>query len=306
MRVPRPPRSELALARESAEIWADASREQNVGFTSRAFALTSLPYQQPSADTLVWTRRNGDFLLKVTPGVKDDGAKGTSLGFPYGTIPRLLLAYVTTEAVKNRRSDSRWIELPSSMAQFMGSLGMKPTGGQSGTCNRLRNQADRLLEANFTLRWEGDAQRDVGRKFAIASEWAFNWKPKVRTENYIELSAEFHEEIMSGRVPVDLDAFLSLGGSALRMDMLTWLSYRMSYLKRTIDIPYGSLHGQFGFQLADDTKGHSKFKSLIKKNLPYVTNVYPEANVEATDTGLRLHPSPTHVPFRGMRALRSA
>lgn len=303
MRVPRPRRSDLELARESAELWADDTREQSIGFMSRTFALTSLPYQQPSDDTLVWSRRNGDFLLKVTPGARVDN---TSIGFPYGTVPRLLIAYVATEAVKRQKSGSTRIELPSSMAQFMHSLGMKPTGGKNGTIDRLRNQAERTFEATFTVRWEGDKYRDVGRKFTIAREWDLNWKPKARTENFIDLSAEFHEEVLSAPVPLDFDAFLSLGGSALRMDMLTWLSYRMSFLSKTVVIPWDSLRAQFGFQLSDDPKGRSKFKSLFVKNLPYVRNVYRKANVEPTKDGLKLHPSPTHVPFRGTRHLRSA
>lgn len=302
VRVGRPRRNDLELARESAEVWADSAREQNIWFLSSTFVRTSLPYQKPSEDTLVWHRRNGDFLLKMTPGGKVEDNVGMSLGLPYGAVPRLLLAYVTTEVVKTRKPE---IVLPSSLAQFMNRLGMKPTGGKNGTITRLRDQAERLLEATFTVRWEGERQRDVGAKFNIASAWDLDWAPKSRNRSFINVSQEFCDEIMSGPVPLDFDAYCSLGGSAFRMDQLTWLSHRMSTLKHPVTVPWDSLRGQFGFQLADDTKGRSKFKALFIKNLSYVLQIYREANVEPTASGLLLRPSPTHVLPRGLRALKA-
>lgn len=301
--MPRPPRTELDLARESAELWADEDREQKIAYLSRTFTLTSLPYQRPPDDMLVWHRRNGDFILKITPGAKVEDGTGSSLGFPYGTIPRLLAAYVATEAVKRRTPE---IILPGSLAKFMGALGMKATGGKNGSITRLRDQAERFFEATFTIRFDGEEQRDAGVKFVIAREWDLNWDAKNGAVGYINLSTEFFNEIMNGPVPLDLEAFLALGGSAMRMDIYAWLTYRMSRLHYSTTMSWDSLQGQFGLQLADDLKGRSKFKSLFINHLQHVLSIYRDARVEVTKSGLLLHPSPTHVLPRGLRALRSS
>ena len=57
---------------------------------------------------------------------------------PYGNLPRLLLAWVSTEAV---RTQSRELVLGRSLSEFMGKLGMDSVGGAR---TRFRNQIRRL------------------------------------------------------------------------------------------------------------------------------------------------------------------
>jgi len=94
---------QFALADRGALWWADVVSEP-------------LPY---------WTRRNGDVTLAIQPGINI--RTGKSYGYPYGTIPRLLLFWITTEAVRIR---SRRLELGNSLNGFMAELGLNPdTGG---------------------------------------------------------------------------------------------------------------------------------------------------------------------------------
>ncbi len=68
---------------------------------------------------------------------------------PYGNLPRLLLAWVCTEAV---RTQSRELVLGSSLSDFMGKLGMAPVGGgPTGARTRLRNQMRRLFQCHIQL-----------------------------------------------------------------------------------------------------------------------------------------------------------
>ena len=67
-------------------------------------------------------------------------AGGSKTKLPYGNLPRLLLAWVSTEAV---RTQSRELVLGFSLSEFMRKLGMAPLGGGSrGERTRLRNQID--------------------------------------------------------------------------------------------------------------------------------------------------------------------
>lgn len=68
------------------------------------------------------------------------------VGFPYGSLPRLILAWMSTEAV---RTKSRTLYLDDSLSEFMRELGLIPSGGREGTIRRFRDQLRRLLLARI-------------------------------------------------------------------------------------------------------------------------------------------------------------
>ena len=85
-----------------------------LGFMARAMVQATLPHRAVAGNE--FTRRNGNFTLTLL--------SPSSIGLPYGAVPRLLLAWVTTEAVKTK---SRELELGDSMAAFMAQLGVVQT-----------------------------------------------------------------------------------------------------------------------------------------------------------------------------------
>ena len=101
------------------------------GFMARTMALCSLPRTNPG-NRLRYVRRNGPYKLGMTAGIDSK--------LPFGNYPRLLLAWVSTEAVKTR---SRELVLGKSLPEFMRTLGIYNSGGNPQT--RLRNQMKRLL-----------------------------------------------------------------------------------------------------------------------------------------------------------------
>jgi hypothetical protein len=107
-------------------------------------------------------------------------------------------------------------------------------------------------------------------------------------------------------VPIDVGALRALRGSPLRLDLYCFLTFRMSRLRRPTDIPWESLRGQFGSNNANTPQGRAQFRKDLEKHLREVLTVYRECRCEVTKTGLRLLPSPTHVPPRQLRALPAA
>ena len=93
--------------------------DPETGFFARLMALCSMPRTNPG-DRLQYTRRNGPYTLVLFASEK------TKL--PYGNLPRLLLAWVSTEAV---RTQSRELVLGRSLAEFMRSVGINDDGGGS-------------------------------------------------------------------------------------------------------------------------------------------------------------------------------
>ena len=80
----------------------------------------------------------------------------------------------------------------------------------------------------------------------------------------------------------------------LRLDIYTWLTHRMSYLRRPTTIPWESLAVQFGGNYAQ----LRQFKAVFLKQLDKVRAVYPTAQVHQAEHGLLLLPSRPHVAPR--------
>ena len=108
--------------------------DPDMGFMARLMALCSLPRTNPG-NRHQYKRANGPFNLIMVAGADNK--------LPYGNLPRLLLVWVCTEAV---RTQSRELILGRSLSEFMRKLGIRSdSGGSRGDLTRLRNQMKRLL-----------------------------------------------------------------------------------------------------------------------------------------------------------------
>ena len=102
----------------------------------RLIALCSLPRTNPG-NRKEYVRRNGPYTLGMSAGI------GNKL--PFGHIPRLLVAWVCTEAV---RTQSRDLLLGDSLSDFMRVVGIDPAGASFA---RVRNQMKRLFRCQISL-----------------------------------------------------------------------------------------------------------------------------------------------------------
>ena len=133
---------------------------------------------------------------------------------PFGHLPRLLMAWISTEAV---RTQSRVLVLGDSLSDFMRELGIYSSDGKAYT--RLRNQMERLFNASVRLIYEDKH----GKQFvssAIADRGEFWWDPKrpnerVLWDSKIRLGEDFFNEIISHPVPINMNILTSLKRSSL-------------------------------------------------------------------------------------------
>ena len=141
---------------------------------------------------------------------------------PFGNIPRLLLAWVSTEAVRTR---SRELILGSSLSEFMRKLDMAPFGGGSrGDRTRLRNQMDRLFNASVQLIYKDESGK-ASVNSQIASRTEFWWNPKrpddpTLWKSKIELGWDFFQEIIRHPVPIDMNILKALKRSSLGLGLV--------------------------------------------------------------------------------------
>jgi Plasmid encoded RepA protein len=291
--------------------------ETEINYLTSLFTRTSLPYQDPG-DIPAWIRTNGKFVMVVTPGfTTDDHGNALSLGYPFGSVPRLLLVWLCTQIV--RRPDAERIILGTSLADFLRELGMPSTGGVNGTIGRLRKQARRLFEANISAKMEGDANRDFGGKLSIATMWNLHWTDGTRELDgqqplfhedahgrrlfgYIDVDPTFRREVLKSPVPMSVMAISMLRRSPMAMDLYFFITYRVFRLENPITITWEQLRLQFGSAYSPAQEW--KFRKDMEKHLASVKIAYPQANAEITPAGLLLKPSLTSVPLKGTRTLR--
>ena len=105
---------------------------------ARLLALCSLPRTNPG-DQHEFKRVNGPYTLYMTAGAP-------ATNYPTVPRPRLLLAWVCSEAV---RTQNRELILGDSLSEFMRRLGIYSTSGDKHT--RLRNQMKRLFYSQIVL-----------------------------------------------------------------------------------------------------------------------------------------------------------
>ena len=268
-----------ALAIED-ELALDADA---LGFMARAMVQATLPHSKVAGNE--FTRRNGNYSLTIL--------SPSAIGLPYGSVPRLLLAWVTTEAVKTK---SRELELGDSLSGFMRELDLVPTGGRWGSITRLKEQTKRLFASSITAIYEqGQGTQIINQ--AVADRAVFWWHPKdpdqaALWKSTITLTDNFYREIIDRPVPIDMRAIKALKKSPMALDIYTWLTYRVSYLKRPTAISWASLAMQFGSSYSRQRDFKTAFMSELKK----VVTVYGGVQVEALPTGLLVKPSLTHIP----------
>lgn len=294
-------KSPLVLPRKTLDLLNYATNQElnpedrELAFSARVFAQVSLPYRDPK-DATFWERKNGPTTLTVRPALltNPDGSRYTA--FPYGLIPRHALTWMATEAFNTKSPE---LELGKSMTAFMRKINLAHNGQNAA---RLTDHLQRLFGSQMSV--EGLAANDSGhgsvtQYFQIADAVQLWFATGIDSEDNpglwsskVTLSDQFYQSIIDAPVPLDMLAIRALGSSPMRLDLLLWLGYRMSYLKDTTRVTWAQLDAQFGSQY----KRLRAFKNAFLNNLKDVQIVYPELNVEVTEDFLILRRSPTHIP----------
>ena len=135
-----PARHHFTRSDQVDQLVGASEADSDMGFMSRMIALCSLPRSNPG-NRLQYKRVNGPYTLGMIAGLDNK--------LPYGNLPRLLLAWVCTEAVRTR---NRELVLGHSLAEFMRKLGISSdSGGSRGERTRLRTQMKRLFGCSVSL-----------------------------------------------------------------------------------------------------------------------------------------------------------
>ena len=279
-----PARRSFTVADQMNQLVAASEADADLGFMARLLALCSLPRTNPG-NRKEYIRRNGPYTLAMTAGVNNK--------LPYGNFPRLILAWVCSEAV---RTQSRELVLGRSLADFMRTLGVYSSGG-GREHTKLRNQMDRLFNAHVSLVYE-DKRGKATVNSQIADSTVFWWNPQrpgqpSLWESKIELSEKFFNEIISHPVPLDMNTLKALKRSSLGLDLYLWLVYRTFTLRASQRLTWRQMYRQFGAHpdKASDKFIVRNFRTKCLRELKKIKTAWPELNYSMATGVLILHPS---------------
>ena len=274
----------FTLLRQTNQLVAAQEADPALGFMARLMTLCSLPRTNPGTRK-EYVRRNGPFALFM------NATAGANL--PYGNLPRLLLAWMCTEAVRTQSPD---LVLGRSLSEFMKKLGMAPAGAGR---TRLRNQMTRLFSAVVSLVYTDDGG-EVSMGSRVTSRAALWWDPKrpdepALWESTVRLGAELFEEIINHPVPIEMRTLKALRRSPLGLDLYLWLTYRVFTLKEPVRLSWKLLYQQFGANpdKANDRFVVRDFRKKCLRELAKIKMAWPELNYSTAKGVLILSPSKT-------------
>lgn len=281
---------------KAATIICTNPGDTEAAFMARELVQCTLPHANPGNDKGAWQRRNGNLILTLRPGW--DAEKNCSIGFPYGIVPRLLLFWVTTEAVRIKK---RRLELGHSLSCFMREVGLDPNtgGGKRSDARRLREQMRRLFKASIGFH---EIVTDKGRygerwlNMEVAPVGELWWDTKqpdqgVLWGSWIELGEKFFEAITAFPVPVDMRVLRAIKKSPLALDLYAWVTWRVFRLDKPAFIPWDGLLKQMGGEYKELRNFVSKAKAALRK----VQAAYPALKLNYVKGGMMLHPSLTAI-----------
>ena len=276
-------RHHFTQADQVNQLVSASEADADMGFMARTMALCSLPRSNPGNRTQ-YKRVNGPFTLYMNATADHK--------LPYGNLPRLILAWLSTEAVRTR---SRDLVLGKSLSEFMRTLDIYSNSGRVHT--RLRNQMKRLFGCTVTMVYEEPGGFARVSSF-VADKHEFWWnerKPNESSlwESKIRLGEALFNEIVNHPVPLDMNTLTALKRSPLGLDLYLWLVYRTFALRAPKRITWRLLYSQFGAHpdKASDRVTVRNFQRKAIRELKKIKLAWPGLNYSTAPGVLILHPS---------------
>lgn len=247
-----------------------SEEKQEVVFLNTVFCQCALPRRR--CEALQFTRRNGAAWIAVQAGQLDLGSGPVQRFVPSGVMPRLLLAWLNTQLVRSRSVEFELGDTPRALLRDLG------LGGQAVRYAALQEALLDLAAARFQLGWRGTTSSV--QPVESLQLWA-------QGQGVLTVDQAYAQHARAHAVPLDGRALAALSGSALGLDLYTWLASRLHRLEGELRLGWTALHAQLG-QEYSGSRAVDDFRRRLKQALPEVLVQYPAARVTARPEGLVL------------------
>ena len=237
----------------------------------------------------VFERQTGHMSILLEAGKLFDGYGFVDRPLPYGSVPRLIMMYVSTQAI---RTKNRRVEVGYCMRQFLKELGLPTSGGARGGYTVLRKQMEALAACRLTF-----GMSEYGRAVTVDAKPIRRFEAWIHRDEaqrtlwpeMLELSKSYFNTLCEHAVPLDARALAAIRHSSLAMDIYTWLAHRLCRVRAVggVKLSWWNLREQFG----QEYRSAKDFKKAFKVSLRQVLVVYPHAKISDVVGGLMIYPS---------------
>jgi Plasmid encoded RepA protein len=267
---------------------AEQDDEQRLAFQHTVFCQTSLPYRDPGDAVRLWQREQGTVTLQVQAGyvANPQTRKMMQVGLPWGTKPRLILAHLNAEAL---RQGSPEIEVESSLSAFVKRI----RGFDGGREIRFfKDQLTRLSACHVRLALfrEKSAHQIETNVITAFDLWLEkDERQRVLWPSTIRLSLDYFASLQEHAVPLNEGDLAALAHSAMALDIYAWLAQRLHRVTplHPAFVTWAALKQQFG----PDYNRMRDFKRFFRSALRQVRARYDRARLDLDERGITLHHS---------------
>jgi hypothetical protein len=272
-----------------------SDHDLEVCFQHSVFCQTGLPYRDPGADVRLWEREQGNVTLRIEAGAIPDPATGkyVDVSLPWGTKPRLILAHLNAEAL---RQGSPEIEIESSLSAFVRRIRGFATGRE---IRMFKNQLACLSSATVRLAmFQGERAIAINTHVITSFDLWLQKDERQRAlwPSTVCLSKEYFESLQKHAVPLNEADLAALAHTAMGLDIYAWLAQRLHRIdpRKPAFIAWTALKEQFG----PDYGQMFNFKREFRLTLGQVTRRYQTARIELDGKGMTARISPPPVDKR--------
>jgi hypothetical protein len=271
---------------------------QNLRYMHSALAICGLPYRRLPEGEYEFERSQGRMAVVVEAGkLRAPDGRRIQQPVPYGPKPRLILAHLSTEAIRNQ---SATIDVAETLTAFMRELGFEKRGGERGNIKPFKEQLQALAACRMEISaWDGKRSATIDAKpFKGIELWmSDNPDQKSLWPSTVTFSQEFYESLRQHALPIDVRALHAFANSARKLDLLFWLNYRLHSMKAQLVLDWKPLQTQFG----DGFGRERDFRAQLAADIDHIKEIFPKLPVKLTERGLVLEnadPSVLSIPKR--------
>jgi hypothetical protein len=279
-----------AIIREVIE--SEGPAPEHLRFMPTPLAICGLPYRRLPDGQNEFERRQGRMAVVVSAG-KLRAPDGTRIAqpVPWGPKARLIMAHFSTEALRN---NSPVVETANSLSAFIRDMGFEVRGGANGTINPFKDQLRALAACRMEFSaWDGSKSAMVDVKPMEKVELWFSDNPDQQSlwPTTITFSDRFFEQLQKHALPIDVRALRAFSNSARKLDLLFWISYRITRLEERLILDWKPLKEQFGEGFARDRD----FRAQLADDFASIQELFPKLPAKLTERGLEMEPADARV-----------
>lgn len=276
---------ENALIKAGIGISLESAPPDDWAFTHSILCQVGLPRSR--VDGREFFRQCGEAWINIQAGLLDEGRGPVVQCVPYGALPRLALASISTHAVRYK---TREVPIGESASEYLRTLDMSAGGGPRGRLTTLRKQVHALAACRLQIGFKGRTFN--GQPVEQFDAWiSRGGQQRALWPGVVVLSEGYFKELLDHGVPLDRRALLALKGSALALDVYAWLAHRLHRIEgRPLILHWKAIRDQFA-QEFQGKNAAKDFRTTFLIALGAALTVYPQAKVQQVTGGLMLKAS---------------